>query len=94
MFFAGFERDILSILPQRFIAFERPRACLSNTSTKVIYDEAIAQVELSLLALKAQNMDLSSGDMIIFNKKHYQIYQIQMESRVMIRIFLKECPCL
>lgn len=40
--FNAFAKEIAKILPQRFIAFDRERKCLSNTSTKVVYDIAHA----------------------------------------------------
>lgn len=87
--FNSFTRDIAKFLPERFSAWGKERKALSNTSTNVIYDSATS-TELTLLCLHSENNDLQVGDKITFQNKQYQVYQTQRESRVMIRIFLKE----
>ena len=87
--FNAFANDIAKILPQRFSAFDRERKCLSNTSTKIVYDIACA-TELTLLVLEQDNSDLSVNTTLDFEGKSYVITQIEKESRVMLRLFLKE----
>ena len=87
--FNAFANDIAKILPQRFSAFGRERKCLSNTSTKIVYDIACA-TELTLLVLEQDNSDLSVNTTLDFEGKTYVITQIEKESRVMLRLFLKE----
>lgn len=87
--FNAFANDIAKILPQRFSAFGRERKCLSNTSTKIIYDIACA-TELTLLVLEQDNSDLSVNTTIEFEGKTYLVTQIEKESRVMLRLFLKQ----
>ena len=87
--FNAFARDIATILPQRFSAYGRERGCLSNASTKIVYDIACA-TELTLLVLEQDNADLSVNTTLDFEGKTYLITQIEKESRVMLRIFLKE----
>ena len=87
--FNKFANDIAKILPQRFSAFNRERKCLSNTSTKIVYDIACA-TEMTLLALEQDNADLSVNTTLDFEGKTYLITQIERESRVMLRLFLKE----
>lgn len=88
--FDMFANDILKTLPQRFSAYGRERRALSNKSTKVFYDEVSYGFELTLLVIAKDNADLSVGDRVVFEDKNYEIYQIQIESRIMLRLFLKE----
>lgn len=81
--------DISSVLPETFIAYKRERKALSNKSTKVFYDE-VSSIELTLLALQRDNKDLSVGDIIYFDNEAYKIYQINVESRFLLRLFLKK----
>lgn len=90
MLFDSFAKDIAKTLPESFMANDRERKALSNKSTKVFYDEVSYGFELTLLVLENDNLDLSVGDKITFKNKTYKIYQIQIESRVMLRLFLKE----
>lgn len=87
--FNAFANDIAKILPQRFSALGRERKCLSNTSTKIIYDIACA-TELTLLVLEQDNSDLSVNTTLEFEGKTYLVTQIEKESRVMLRLFLKQ----
>ncbi|WP_300450428.1 hypothetical protein V3I05_07855 [Helicobacter mastomyrinus] len=87
--FEKFAQDIAQILPERFYALQRERKALSNASTKIIYDVTCA-TELSLLTLLSENTDLQVGTIIEYRNKSYRIYQIEIESRVMKRLFLKE----
>ena len=83
-------KDIYSILPHSFVAFGRTRKCLLNESTKVIYDDSVSGVETTLLILRDDNTDLSISDQISINNRIFKIRQIQIESRIMLRLFLKE----
>ncbi|WP_394908921.1 hypothetical protein [uncultured Helicobacter sp.] len=87
--FNAFAHDIAKILPQRFVAFDRERKCLSNSSTKIVYDIACA-TEITLLVLEQDNADLSVNTTLDFEGKTYLITQIERESRLMLRLFLKE----
>ena len=43
------------------------------------------------LAINQQkSFTISVGDRVVFEGKNYEIYQIQIESRMMLRLFLKE----
>lgn len=83
-------KDIYSILPHSFVAFGRTRKCLLNERTKVVYDDSVSGVETTLLILRDDNTDLSISDQISINNRIFKIRQIQIESRIMLRLFLKE----
>ncbi|TLD80171.1 hypothetical protein LS68_008105 [Helicobacter sp. MIT 05-5293] len=87
--FEKFAKDIAHILPEEFYALGRKRKTLSNASTKIVYDIA-SSTELTLLTLSSENTDLQVGTIIEYQNKTYKIYQIDIESRVMKRLFLKE----
>lgn len=87
--FERFAKDIAQILPEVFCALGRERRALSNSSTKIFYDTT-SSTELTLLILGKENTDLQVGTIIDYQNKSYKIYQIEIESRIMKRLFLKE----
>lgn len=84
-----FASDLRAILPEYFFYAYQKRPCLSNSSSKVVFDSATT-TELTLLTLQMDNKDLHVNAFIEFKGITYQIYEIQKESRVLLRLFLRD----
>lgn len=66
------------------------RKCHFNKTTKVIFDDGLTATKPSILLLEEDNKDINVKTIITINNIKYEVTQIELESNVLKRCFLRE----
>ncbi|WP_104682612.1 hypothetical protein [Helicobacter felis] len=82
-------RDLGLIFGETFRIYGRTRKCEGSYDPYLLGDGHFVNYKLCLSAVRAENTDLSVGDVLEYDRKQWQIVHIEL-LRALCKIFLQE----